>query len=387
MSNRDYYCSRKFTELSVNLENRSVASCCSAAFQRINFNNLKSNNIANVDFLVNDRTAMLNNQAVDSCREYCWNLEDVGQLSVRQTGGTNIKTHQSTKIDSLNSIDIVIGSRCNLTCSYCCKNYSRTWLQDIVKNGSYDIKNEGNKYSLTARDHVVKNLSQSNLYSGQNFELLLNSLTEMFESVDHIQISGGEPFLYDFTFDLIKQIPKNVKVTVYTGTGIDIIKFAGRLDELKSFPNLKIAISSENVGHFYEFNRFGQSFENFDKIVKLIKKSGIQYIFSSVLSNLTIFGFIDFLKYADAPIKQQFCNSPAFMNITVLDEYTKSQLLESYRDQNDGRLNVIIQNLENSTLCSEFDRKNLSTFFKEFSSRRNLNTSIFPSSFLKWIDT
>lgn len=387
MSDRDYYCSRKFTELTVNLENRSVASCCSAAFQRINFDNLKSNNIANIDFLVNDRAAMLNNQAVDSCKEYCWNLEDIGQLSVRQTGGTNIKTHQSTKIDSLNSIDIVVGSRCNLTCSYCCKNYSRTWLQDIVKNGSYDIKNEGNKYSLTAVDHAIKNLSQTNLYSGQNFELLLKSITDMFGSVSNIQITGGEPFLYDFTFDLIKIIPSSVEVTVFTGAGIDATKFSNKLDELKLLPNLKIAISAENVGHFYEFNRFGNSFENFNTIVDLIKKSGIQYRFTSVLSNLTIFGFIDFLKYADAPIKQQFCNSPAFMNITVLDEYTKSQLLESYRDQNDDRLNVVIQNLENSTPCSEFDRKNLSNFVKEFSSRRNLNTSIFPPSFLKWIDT
>lgn len=386
MSDRDYYCSRKFTELTVNLENRSVASCCSAAFQRIKFDNLKSNNIANIDFLVNDRAAMLNNQAVDSCKEYCWNLEDIGQLSVRQTGGTNIKTHQSTKIDSLNSIDIVVGSRCNLTCSYCCKNYSRTWLQDIVKNGSYDVKNEGNKYSLTAVDHAIKNLSQTNLYSGQNFELLLKSITDMFGSVSNIQITGGEPFLYDFTFDLIKIIPSSVEVTVFTGAGIDATKFSSKLDELKLLPNLKIAISAENVGHFYEFNRFGNSFENFNTIVDLIKKSGIQYRFTSVLSNLTIFGFIDFLKYADAPIKQQFCNSPAFMNITVLDEYTKSQLLESYRDQNDDRLNVVIQNLENSTPCSEFDRKNLSNFVKEFSSRRNLKTSIFPPSFLKWID-
>jgi MoaA/NifB/PqqE/SkfB family radical SAM enzyme len=387
MSERDYYCSRKFTELTVNLENRSVASCCSADFQRINFDNLKSNNIANIDFLVNDRTAMLNNQAVDSCREYCWNLEDIGQLSVRQTGGTNIKTHQSTKIDNLNSIDIVIGSRCNLTCSYCCKNYSRSWLQDIVKNGSYDIKNEGNKYSLTAVDHVVKNLSQSNLYSGQNFELLLKSITDMFGSVSNIQITGGEPFLYDFTFDLIKIIPPNVQVTVFTGAGIDVNKFSTKLDELKLLPNLKIAISAENIGQFYEFNRFGNSFENFNAIVQLIKQSGIRYSFTSVLSNLTIFGFIDFLKYADAPIKQQFCNSPAFMNITVVDEYTKSQLLEVYKDQHDDRLNVVIQNLENSTPCSEFDRKNLSTFFKEFASRRNLDTGIFPSSFQKWIDT
>ena len=368
------------------MENRSVASCCSAAFQRIKFDDLKSNNIANIDFLVNDRAAMLNNQAVDSCKEYCWNLEDIGQLSVRQTGGTNIKTHQSTKIDSLNSIDIVVGSRCNLTCSYCCKNYSRTWLQDIVKNGSYDVKNEGNKYSLTAVDHAIKNLSQTNLYSGQNFELLLKSITDMFGSVSNIQITGGEPFLYDFTFDLIKIIPSSVEVTVFTGAGIDATKFSSKLDELKLLPNLKIAISAENVGHFYEFNRFGNSFENFNTIVDLIKKSGIQYRFTSVLSNLTIFGFIDFLKYADAPIKQQFCNSPAFMNITVLDEYTKSQLLESYRDQNDDRLNVVIQNLENSTPCSEFDRKNLSNFVKEFSSRRNLKTSIFPPSFLKWID-
>jgi hypothetical protein len=75
------------------------------------------------------------------------------------------------------------------------------------------------------------------------------------------------------------------------------------------------------------------------------------------------------------------------MNITVVDEYTKSQLLEVYKDQHDDRLNVVIQNLENSTPCSEFDRKNLSTFFKEFASRRNLDTGIFPSSFLKWIDT
>ena len=94
----------------------------------------------------------------------------------------------------------------------------------------------------------------------------------MFGSVSNIQITGGEPFLYDFTFDLIKIIPSSVEVTVFTGAGIDATKFASRLAELKSLPNLKIAISAENINQFYEFNRFGNSFENFEKILKIITK-------------------------------------------------------------------------------------------------------------------
>ena len=69
---------------------------------------------------------------------------------------SNIKTH-----DSLESqpeiLNIILGSDCNLTCSYCDKQYSMAWLRDIKDHGSYL---DTPRFKLTPVDLIKSKVSQ-----------------------------------------------------------------------------------------------------------------------------------------------------------------------------------------------------------------------------------
>jgi len=385
MSNRDYYCSLKFTNLAIDLEKRAVNSCCSATPARINFVDMKQHGLMNISYLTNDRQNMLDNIPTSSCQNFCWTVEDKGQLSTRLIEKTDKRTHLNPRIEELKRLVITLGSRCNLTCAYCNKNYSRSWTSDILQNGTYPLNIDQDTYTLTPKDKILKKLSQDDLYSGQNYQELFEQIKELKFQVKEVHIAGGEPFLYDSLIEVISLFPSTVEILVFTGAGIKPDKFQQKINLIKDFKNVTIVISAETIREHYEFARYGNTFDNFLKIIDIVKKSGLRYKFISTLSNLTISGYLDFVKFVDSEIQQNFCSAPSFLSLTVLDEQTKDYLIDQFDKQNNLMFDEIIYNLNtNNTL--EKDRNNLSIFLKEFSSRRNIKLDFLPLTLLNWLD-
>ncbi len=384
MLNNRYYCSRKFTDVSLDLEKRAISSCCSAKIKKINFDNFT--NLLNYEYIVQDRIDMLSEKRVSSCEDFCYNIEDKNLISYRQEHGYN-KIFSQVHVDNLEVLDISIGSRCNLTCSYCSKRYSRSWLNDIAKNGGYgiDLKFD-DRFVLTPENKAMYKLSQDQLYSSKNYQVLYNSLSEINGKVKNVQITGGEPFLYDQLIELVELLIDCETIRIYTGGGITLEKFKKKFDVLKKYKNVILVISAENLGSYYEFNRYGNKFSNFLEIVDYIKDSGIQYSFTSVISNITIFGFKDFVNFAQAPIMQNFCNIPSYLRLDVIDEESKIMLIDQLKKENNLCFDTIIKNLEAGTVPTDTERKNLSMFITEFAKRRQLDLSIYPSSFLRWLN-
>jgi organic radical activating enzyme len=383
---RDYYCSRKFTEMSIDIEHRAVNSCCSAMPKVIDFADLTKNGLLNNSHIKIDRERMLRNERVESCENFCWAVEDKNIPSSRIIHRANNKTYLDSHVEKIQSLNIILGSRCTLTCSYCNKNYSRAWAMDIEKNGNYSINTKSDAYTYTKKDLIIKKLSQEKLYSGANFENLYHELEKLKDSVTELQITGGEPFLYDRLLDIVSLFACHTDIVILTGSGVPADKFSRVIDQLKGYSNVTIGFSSENLYKYYEFNRHGNTFENFLKIYGIVKQSGLKYKFFSVLSNLTIFGFIDFVNFVDADISQTFCNDPSFLRIGVLDERSRNNLIELYDKQNNSKFSTILEILNKDIKVSQLDKINLSVYIKEFATRRNLDLDIFPSSFISWLN-
>jgi len=386
MSSRDYYCSRKFTDLQVDFEHRSVNSCCSATPKAINFVDLKQSGLLNNSYIKFDRERMLQNVRVESCENFCWSIEDKNVPSPRLINQSNNKTHLDPHINQLQLLSITLGSRCVMTCSYCNKNYSRAWAQDIEKNGDYQIDIAADRYRYTKKDLIIKRLSQEKLYSGKVVESLYTEIEKVKNLITELYITGGETFLYNKLLDIVSIFPSTTSIYILTGAGVVPDKFRLTIDQLKQFSNVTIGISAENLHQYYEFNRYGNTFENFLKIYEIVKQSGLKYKFFSTLSNLTIFGFVDFVNFVDEEVLKTFCNDPSFLGVTVLDDESKNNLIELYDKQNNNKFDTIIETLNKNVVVSELDRHNLSMYIKEFSLRRKLNLDIFPQSFLKWLN-
>jgi organic radical activating enzyme len=379
----NFYCSEKFTWLSVDLEKRQTFSCCAARPQQINMNWVKQNpgQLFNTPSLQNERQQMLNNMPVASCEDVCWKLERNDVLSRRQMLKSDVITHTNIQTTTPEKLNIVLGSTCNLTCSYCCKNYSSAWRRDIVEHGAY-LDHE--RFNLTAMDQILSKISHKEHQDSNAFQTLATEL-ETFSNVTEIYISGGEPFLYNTLPDLLNKLSeRGSRIVCFTGMGIDSKRFSTQLQKIINKDNLDIAVSAETCNGLYEFNRYGNSWQNFLDNLDALKNQGFNYHFSSVFSNLTIFGLIDFVKtFPDKIIRYQFCGVPDFLNVNVLDDTSKRLLVRDLKASDIPFREDICEVI--SRPCTEQQRKELSSYLIEFARRRNLSLDVYPSHFTSWI--
>jgi pyruvate-formate lyase-activating enzyme len=371
------YCSQKFQWLSVSPEKQYISSCCAATHTKIDISWLEKNpdQLFNLPILQEERRLMLDNIAVDSCEAVCWGPERMGLPSRRNTMGSTALTHTNV-VATPEIVNIILNSDCNLTCSYCNKECSSAWARDINNNGPY-IENE-TRSVLTSMDRIILKLSRPTINSNKNYQLIMSEILK-YKDVPYINITGGEPFLFNELPELLANYTGHI--SIYTGLGVSSKRLAHLL-ELLPLDRITIVISAENTEQLYEFNRFGQTYQFFLDNLHIIKSSGVSYKFAAVLSNLTIFGFSNFLEiYGEQCEELSICSDPLYLSVNVLDEKSK-ELIGLY---NYEKFDSIIK----STLAvdpTQEQRANLKIYINEFSKRRNLSLEIFPKHFINWIN-
>lgn len=375
MSNPDYYCNQKFWWLSVNLQRKNISSCCAAEPQTVDLQWLKQNpsKLFNTPKLIQERGDMLNGIRVESCESVCWAAEDRHAVSRRiKTNGDN-RTHISV-VSSPETVNIILSADCNMTCVYCCKQFSSAWYKDIKSNGPYL---DDNRYKIESQDQIIEILGQKTLKDSRITDTLLSSIYQI-ENLKSISISGGEPFLYNGLEDITNGF--TVPVEIYTGLGVNPQRFSKILDKLKT--NVSLVISGESTDKFYEFNRYGNSYQNFLLNIESIKKRNIPYRFSITLTNLTIFGYQKFEElFGNDNNIVQFCNDPNYLAVGVIDPISIDQLkLINYKWDN----TAIKASLDSG--YSKQQKLNLALYLKEFANRRSISLDIFPKSFIDWIN-
>jgi organic radical activating enzyme len=88
-------------------------------------------------------------------------------------------------------LHVNLGSDCNLTCSYCCKQYSTAWLRDVNKHGPYL---DETRFHINNNDRMVLQLGQNTIKSSKSYQLILDEIKNI-KTATMIEISGGEPLL------------------------------------------------------------------------------------------------------------------------------------------------------------------------------------------------
>jgi pyruvate-formate lyase-activating enzyme len=381
----DFYCNQKFTWLTVDIEKKMTNSCCAATSASIDMNWLKANpgKLFNTPLMHQERTEMLKNLPVASCETMCWTPERLGLPSRRQIKDVVEKTH--TTIESTpETLNIVLGKTCNLTCSYCCKEYSSAWYRDIKDHGSYIDTEQynSNRFNITIADNIYAKLSQQEIAGTDNANVLISNIAQ-FKNVDTVEITGGEPFLYSTFPDLLNNLHVN-NVLFYTGLGINSNRLQSEVNKIKNRDRVTAIVSAENIGSLYEFNRYGNSYENFQRNLKILQDSGLQIIFGCTISNLTLHGLLEFSKiYSIENAIYTVCLDPDFLNINVLDQHSKDQLIAQLSLSNIAVKEKLISTI--SQPYSEIQKQNFVTYVTEFAKRRDLNLNVLPESMVKWI--
>lgn len=363
------YCSQKFWWLTVEPERRTVASCCAATPQRVSST---TTDLFNIVEFQQDRQNMLEGKQVSSCEATCWQAERQGRISRRLVMHSDQLTHTNIEC-SPTTLHIVLGSDCNLTCSYCCKQYSTAWLRDIETNGVYF---DQERFELNTNDKIVSKLGQKAIKESKSYLGILDSAMQ-YKHADTVEITGGEPFLYNGLVDIVSVFRQS---NIFSGLGVSPSRFRRILDQLPR--NTMLTVSAENTKDLYEFNRYGNSWDQFQANLKIVEELGFDYQFCSVISNTTVQGFRQFLDWCgDRKIIINPCSDPEYQSASVLDDETKELVNSCKYDRYDDIVKQCINADTNDYQVSQFKQ-----YIREFAKRRALSFDAFPQSFQKWIN-
>jgi organic radical activating enzyme len=388
VANPNFYCSQKFWWLSVDLAKRQTLSCCAADPVSIDMAwlNQHPGQLFNTPHLQQERTMMLQNQPVASCNTACWQPESQGKSSRRLVFKSNVLAETDIQA-SPTELNIIVGNDCNMTCVYCCKQYSSAWLRDLSENGTYHTVDTGDdRFEINNVDRILLKVGQKDLTKSETTQRLLNEIHSILLSstITQVVITGGEPFLYLGLVELVKSIPSHVKVIIQSGLGVDSRRLRQELEKLPT-AQIEVGISAETTDQLYEFVRHGNTWKRLVENIQILKDLRVPYSFTSVVSNLTIHGLAKFTQYADAATVRYYpCNDPDFLSISVLDPVSKDQILQAVDQLPINLKSVIVKSITADP--TEQQRCNLNEYVNEFSKRRNLLPStVLPQSFVDWM--
>ena len=388
-SDRDYYCSNKFTFLKIDFEKQTTYNCHAATPYPIDFAWLENNpgQLFNTPINMAERELMLDNQRNPGCEQNCYPAEDRGQVSTRMLQSTPDRRYTEVRTQP-KLVDFTLFSECNLTCSYCCKEYSSAWRNDLLKNGSYELPNYANenRMKLLPIDIVAGKVSQKEKANLNKIKLLLDQVYNIHEHLEILTITGGEPFLNNLLPEILEKFKTVPRIDLFTGLGVNTERFKRILSVVSQYKNINLCISAESTDKNYEFNRYGMTWSLFQERLQIIQDLGIKFEFHCTISNLTVLGFTDFYKlYKHVKMHIDFVHHPDFMSAGNLDLASKQQVMADLLPfQDDVKIQQIMQTV-NSNHVNNDHRLTMSAWLDQFASRRGLDLTLYPKTFLEWL--
>lgn len=388
MSERSYYCSNKFKYIKIDLERHMTYNCHAAEPHVVDFKWLSANhgNIFNSPISVNERKQMLLNQRNRSCEQNCWPAEDQGKSSTRIVEFGVERTHIEP-ITQPTILDVTLDSDCNMSCVYCCKEFSSAWRREISKDDyrfPFPSPDFVNRYTINAKDTVLSNLSQAEKQSSKRHQQLRAEVNAIIPGIKTLIITGGEPLLSTQLIDVINRSYSVPMIQLYSGLGVSTQRLSRVLDSIEYTDNITFVVSAETVGRLYEFVRYGNSYENLLNNIEILKKKNIKFIFHSTISNLTLPGFMEFYNiHWNDDSNIDFSNTPSFFAPNVLDPKSKDIITAGLDTLTGKYIKQIQRSIEPNP--TEEERINLAYILRELSDRRQISLDFYPRHFLDWI--
>lgn len=212
------------------------------------------------------RKDFLRDQRPEQCRK-CWKSEDAGIKSLRQSVNEQRKEQYVDSIDNPKprQVKYDVGHECNLACRMCLPHLSsgvtKVWTA-LERNDIHKVQ------PIDTFDYIMDNA----------------------ETIDYIDIIGGEPFFHKKTKKLLQSLidtGNNSHIKIFTVTN------ATRIDEqtvalLKKFKDATLSISLDATGELQEYIRPGSSWNTIDANLKLLEQNNISFQITPCISVINI---------------------------------------------------------------------------------------------------
>lgn len=293
MKNSSTFCVNPYINVSIH-PSGVIKPCCMSHYKYHTDQLHQTLNQANIlDFWNSKSRKFLiekleNDIEVKECNA-CWNEERSGKLSKRLRDNATYADHS---LDEPVVMDLSLGNTCNLKCRICSPTHSSQWMIEEA-DLQYPLKRQ--KYLKDSKWQISKeSFDDSN-------ELFWPNILEMVKNVKKIDLAGGEPFLIEKHWDLIKHcvntnISKNIDIHYNTNGTIFPEKYIPLLEEFKT---VDIQISSDGVERKFEYLRHPADWrvhqENIDRFISAKNNSKTNWMLS-VCFSVSAFNVVDYFE-------------------------------------------------------------------------------------------
>ena len=274
------------------------------------------------------RNKMLAGEKIDACK-VCYDLEKTGGESYRNG---KYKKKYAVDIEPKNiGLKLRIhGSYCNLGC-YMCHPYNSSTRRNELKevfNNSYE------------------GFSINDVYKPIKYKEWHDSVDDIIKNIDlvsYMNITGGEPLQLPSHWKLIEKIPNDhaKHITLHYDTNLTELRYKDKsiFDYVDKFEDIRLGVSADHYGKKESWIRYPKDVKKFEANLKEAK-SLIKSI-NVTVSLLNVFDLYDIRDYywSNFGIKTTFMNivrGPEFLSVRNLDEKIKQDLIEKYKDLDDG---------------------------------------------------
>ena len=365
----DTFCTLPFTHLSTR-PNGDITPCCRSRDTLGNIKDMTFEEAWNSERQQQLRKDLLNGVRNKYCYQ-CWDMEDQGSISMRQSMN-KIRSHMvPKKLDAempfvVPVLELKMSNLCNFRCRTCKPELSTTWMKDWNA-----VKHEYESLG------IVNNTAREENFNKDEF---VEDILKLAPTIEIVEFAGGEPLMDPLHYKVLEVLePYASNITVKYSTNLSKLKF-GKFDTLASWSKFKgVDLSLSIDGHpaLNDYIRTESDTKVLAQNLRDVKRElGGKYEGRAALcySAWNVFGLPDSYDYfehvLDTPVHGNIAWDPIFINPQVLPNELKLKASEKYKEY----LKTIEANTERKKRIHRFINQNMafmnakdeSKYFEQF---------------------
>jgi radical SAM protein with 4Fe4S-binding SPASM domain len=225
-------------------------------------------------YMQNLRQEFLDGKKPSTCNR-CWDEEAAGRTSKRINSRIRLKNYytivdwNNVAPDQLWFLDLKLGNICNLKCRICGSWSSSKWAKE-------EIDYEFNRFNIAKiegydrKQHSAYKFLQDGSWPRDN-ELFWDNLKELLPGVRYFEFTGGEPFLIEEHFKLLRYAVEQEysnRIDIHYNTNGTVYPTVEEVELWSKFNRVEIAVSIDNVGDRFEYERYGAVWSEVEENIK-----------------------------------------------------------------------------------------------------------------------
>lgn len=221
------------------------------------------------DYMQNLRREFLSGEKPTTCKR-CWDEEAAGRASKRMNSKVRLKEfYDQVDWNNLNPnqlwfIDLKLGNICNLKCRICGSWSSSKWAKEEIDYVS----------GINRKEHLAHKFLTAGAWPRES-NIFWENLKELLPNIKYFEFTGGEPFLIEQHFDLLRfavEQGHSEHIEIHYNTNGTV--FPNSYEIWSKFRHVEIAFSIDNIGARFEYERYGAKWD--DVMTNLQKFSNLR---------------------------------------------------------------------------------------------------------------